>query len=163
MNKSCLIYRFKMFLLTYFMEGQAKGKDKVFPEFRFYTTHLKLRRKLKGNGGWWSKNKRESQAIAISVHFEPPQDIDVPGMMYSRIIRSMGSKAGKQIMGMRSWQQRCRQTMSTQAVVKFCILQMNTSVFGCAAVHKKFPGLQCSLHPKQLENSDLSTEYVWAL
>lgn len=51
MNKSCLIYRFKMFLLTYFIEGQVKGKGKVFPEFRFYTTHLTLYRKLKENGG----------------------------------------------------------------------------------------------------------------
>lgn len=51
MNKSCLIHRFKMFLLTYFIEGQVKGKKKVSSEFRFYTTHLKLRRKLKENGG----------------------------------------------------------------------------------------------------------------
>lgn len=75
-----------MFLLRYFIEGQVKGKGKVFPEFRFYTTHIKLGRKLKENGGRWSKNKNGSQVVAISVHFEAPQDIDVPSMVYPRII-----------------------------------------------------------------------------
>lgn len=85
MNMSCSVYRFKMFPLTYFIEGQVKGKGKVFPEFGFYTTHVKLRRKLKENRGRWSKNTKGSQAIATSVCFEPPQDIDVPDV-YSRII-----------------------------------------------------------------------------
>lgn len=86
MNTSCLIYRFKMFLLTYFTEGQVKGKGKVFPEFRFYTTHIKQRRKLKENGGRWSENKKGTQGIAISVRFESPQDVDVPSTIYPRII-----------------------------------------------------------------------------
>lgn len=57
MHMSCLIYRFKMFLLTYFIEGQVKGNGKVFLEFRFYTAYIKLRRKLKENRGRLSKNK----------------------------------------------------------------------------------------------------------
>lgn len=46
MNMSCLSYMFKMFVLTYFIEVQVKGKGKVFPEFRFYITH-KMKREIR--------------------------------------------------------------------------------------------------------------------
>lgn len=81
-----------MFLLTYFTERQEKGKEKVFPEFRFYTTHIKLRRKLKENRGRWSGNKKGSRAIAISVPFQPPQDLDASSMIHPRTLSPTGSK-----------------------------------------------------------------------
>jgi len=40
-----IIYRFKMVLLTYFTDGQVKGKGRVFPEFGFCIACIKLRRK----------------------------------------------------------------------------------------------------------------------
>lgn len=96
MNRHCLIYRVKKFLLPYFTERQEKGKE-VFPEFRFYTTHIKLRRKLKENRGRRSKNKKGSQATAVSVPFQPSQDINASSMIFSRILSPMGSKTQEHI------------------------------------------------------------------
>lgn len=33
-------------------------------------------------------------------------------------------------------------------------------ILGYKAARKRFPGLQCSLRPKQLETSDLATVYI---
>lgn len=45
-NRSSVNYMFKMSLLTYLIVGQVKDMGKVFAEFRFHTTCIKLRRNL---------------------------------------------------------------------------------------------------------------------